>query len=140
MALVAVFASTHISAQDIDIDNVPMEVMSTLNLYYAEATHVTFEMKKGNYEADFKMDGKDYSALFSPKGEWLQTEYEIKVSELPKAVSQAIKKTYPEYRIDDVDKIEAPKDNNRYKVELEKGESEIEIFLNEKGEILKMLN
>ncbi len=137
---IALIVSAQLSAQDVDIDNVPMEVMGMFNQYYAEATHVTFEMENGNYEVDFKMEGKDYTSLFTTKGDWIETKYDIMVSELPKSVSQSIEKTYPEYKIDDIEKIETPNDGNKYKVEIEKGATEMHLLLNEKGEILKKMN
>lgn len=46
-----------------------------------------WEKKDGVYQAEFKLNGKELSALFNETGALLKTEEEIKAAELPKAIT-----------------------------------------------------
>ncbi|MEO6040066.1 MAG: PepSY-like domain-containing protein [Saprospiraceae bacterium] len=47
--------------------------------------------KSGDWEADFEQEEVDMSASFSADGKWLETETEMKVTELPAPVQAALK-------------------------------------------------
>lgn len=47
--------------------------------------------KNGDWEAEFEQSEVDMSANFSAAGQWLETETEIKVAELPAPVQTALK-------------------------------------------------
>ncbi|MEZ4927461.1 MAG: PepSY-like domain-containing protein [Saprospiraceae bacterium] len=46
--------------------------------------------KNGDWEAEFEQNEMDMSANFSANGTWLETETEIKVSDLPTSVQNAL--------------------------------------------------
>ena len=52
----------------------------------------TWDKEDGNYEANFNQSGKIMSATFNTQGKWMETELTIKVSELPEAIPDFIKK------------------------------------------------
>lgn len=69
----------------------PQAVVATFNQKFPGATDVDWDKEKnGEWEAGFKLNGTEMSANFSDAGQWLETETEIAVSELPQAVRTAL--------------------------------------------------
>jgi len=55
------------------------------------STKVSWEMEKLDYEAGFTLNGKEASEVYSTAGLLLESEVEIKVSELPDAIKLKLK-------------------------------------------------
>ncbi|MFN7119498.1 MAG: PepSY-like domain-containing protein, partial [Saprospiraceae bacterium] len=83
--------------------------------------------------------GPDLDLYFNPAGEFLFAAKEIKTSDLPSAVRNAITTNFPGYRIDD-DKSERFQLSNgsfQYKVELERNSgSDIKVIFDATGALL----
>lgn len=74
---------------------VPAVVKSALSKKYPEATKVTWEKEKGNYEANWGgKSGEDNSVQFTPKGDFIEIVNAIPVSALPKSANAYIKEHY----------------------------------------------
>lgn len=73
---------------------VPVEVKEAFTKSFPGITVKKWDKEDGNYEANFTKDGKSMSATFDAKGEWLETETDIAISELPAAVSDYVKDHY----------------------------------------------
>ena len=58
------------------------------------ATKVKWEIEDGNYEVTFVDKGNELSAVYNAKGILQESEHEIKVSELPAAVTAYMKDHY----------------------------------------------
>lgn len=56
--------------------------------------------------------------LFDKEGVWVRTTQDVRVSELPRVVSDAVLAKYPGYRIDDAEWVETP-EGKWYEIELE---------------------
>ncbi|MFA5047145.1 MAG: PepSY-like domain-containing protein, partial [Paludibacter sp.] len=94
------FISLSVSAQK----NVPAPVKTAFSHKFVKATDVKWGKEgKTAWEAEFKLDGKSYSANFDSKGFWLETEYSITTSEIPAAVKTTINKEYALYKIKGTD-------------------------------------
>src|SRR5690554_4177739 len=123
-------------AQDIPHSEVPAAVMKSFNEKFPKASDVEWERHGDSYEVDFDMGlFNDHDAWFDASGNITRHKEEISKSDLPKAVANAISAQYPEFRIDDVDKItEGGKVS--YKVELEKGQEDRKVYFSEDGTII----
>ncbi|MNI69915.1 hypothetical protein D3C87_720770 [compost metagenome] len=77
-------------AQKLNAAKVPAEVKAAFTKLHA-GTKVSWEMEKQNYEAGFTWNGKETSEVYSAKGLLLETEVEIKSTELPAAVLAKLK-------------------------------------------------
>jgi len=116
----------------------PQKVTDVFKAKYPTATHTKWENEKENtWEVEYKMNNIEHSSNFNNEGEWLETETEIKISELPAVIKNAIKAKYPTAEIEEAEKVETPKYKG-YEVEIENGETEMEIVLDEKGNILEV--
>lgn len=105
---------------------------------FPNARDIDWEKSDVFYRADFeigRVNSKDYKAYYDMKGKLVMYKEEISTKAIPPAVKKAIDKKYPKYRIEDAEKIVKGK-SIFYKVELEKGEMEIEMTLSSDGVIL----
>ena len=82
------FTATY--AQKIASSKVPAEVKVAFIKLHG-STKVSWEMEKLDYEADFTLNGKEASEVYSTTGLLLESEVEIKVSELPDAIRVKLK-------------------------------------------------
>jgi putative PepSY-like beta-lactamase-inhibitor len=95
---------------------------------------------EGEWEAEFKMNGKEMSANFKTDGTWVETETEIEESDLPQAVKDAIATLFAGYDAEEAAMVETPDQPTAYEVELEKGETTVEALFNADGTLLKQKN
>src|SRR6476469_2706389 len=72
---------------------------------FTGAKKVKWEKEDGNYEVTFEQNGKEMSAIYNPKGVLQETEYAIKISELPASVTSYLKSHYKGVSVKDAAKI-----------------------------------
>lgn len=114
----------------------PEKVKTAFLQKYPNATKIKWEKEnEKEWEAEFKLDGKEYTVSFDSDGKWLETETEIKKSEIPEAVKSLIDSLYAGYKIDEAEFVETSQ-GKFYEFELEKGESEIEVSISPEGKLI----
>ena len=125
----------HLAAQKIDPKDVPASAKANLekSLHVKDAK---WENEDNNYEATFRRNGKEMSAVFDQAGVLLETEEEITKSELPTAVQDALKKDFVNFKLEEVAKI-AAKGVITYEAEVEKGKENFELIFEGNGKLLK---
>ena len=115
----------------------PTKVKDAFNKKFPNAKSVHWDKENATeWEAEFKMDGKEYSANFGTDGTWKETEYEISEKELPTVVKNTLSKTFKGYDVERAEVTETPK-YKAYEVEIEKGETTMEVVIDEHGKVLK---
>src|SRR5690349_3586636 len=80
------------SAQKLQDSQVPQAVKSTQEKKYP-GIKVKWSKEEKDYEAEFTKDGKKMSTVIDANGTWKETETNIKVSDLPKAITEYMTKT-----------------------------------------------
>jgi len=123
--------------QKITPDKVPAPVKQAFAKKFPGATDVKYEMEKKDYEINFKDKGVEMSANFDATGKWLETETEIKVSDLPKEVSASVAKNFAGFKISEIAKTETPDKGLIYEMDLKKDKEGFEVQFSPKGDILK---
>lgn len=95
---IAALLSLNLSAQT--GGSTPTEVTKAFSQKFPKATEVKWgkECSK-EWEAEFKMDGKEFSANFDNSGKWMETEREICPSTLPKAIKKTIMQDFLGYKV-----------------------------------------
>lgn len=89
------------------------------------------------YEVEYKDKGQEIEAIYSGDGVLLATEEDIKTSELPAVVVNAIKKEHPHATLKEAEKILKPDGSLRgYEVEIAEGRKHLELELDPNGTIL----
>lgn len=112
-------------------------VKEALAAKFPNAKHVKWERENATeWEAEFKMDGKEYSANFANDGTWIETEYEMSKKDLPSVILATIETNYPGAKIEEVEKVEKT-DFTGYEIEMELGESTFELVLDESGKTIE---
>jgi len=107
--------------------NVPATVTEGFTKKFPTAKKVKWEKENDTeYEATFKMDGKSLSAIFNNHGSWMETEWEVRIKELPEAFVNVVTDKYPGFKIDMAEYCETP-DFTGYEMEIEKKEGKLEV-------------
>ena len=86
-------------------DNIPQVVKDALKKSFSTAQNEKWEKENQNFEAEFKFNHDEVSALFSPEGKLLETEVEIAIGELPSSVVNYITKNLSGKQIKEASKI-----------------------------------
>lgn len=135
--VVAVMIFTQSCAQTTTEKDVPSKVKAAFAEKFPNVKKAKWDKEsETEWEAEFKLNGKEYSANFTSDGTWKETEYEIKESEIPVKVKNILDNEFAGYEIDEVE-ISETTEGKIYKIELEKGETEMEVAIYANGEIVK---
>ena len=120
------------SAQSLKIKDIPRIVREKFISSYSTATNVKWTKEKSRYESSFKKGNVDMSVNFDEKGNIVETETGIKLSELPIVVRESVAKDYSNYKISETAKIES-KGITTYEVEVKRGKDKMDLIYNEHG-------
>lgn len=118
---------------------VSKEVQTAFYAKYPQAKDVEWELKGDYAVVDFDWNGEEHSAWFNPSSAaWYMTETDIRYENLPEPVRTAYKGgEYADWRVDDVDMLTREGMETLYIIEVEKGETEVDLFYSPTGILLK---
>lgn len=120
IALCAAFCLTSCDDDhDIPGHRVPGSVLEAFEQQLPNVTPYDWEKENGLYKAEFYKDGHEGEAWFQPDGTWVRTETDVRIAELPQAVTDYVSTNYPTHHIDDAEWVETPA-QSYYALELEK--------------------
>jgi hypothetical protein len=88
------------------------------------------------WEAEFKMNGVEFSANFLEDGSWKETEHEIKLKEVPENIKGTLKTNFADYKVEEVE-VSETEESTLYEFELEKGREAWEVAIDMKGTVVK---
>ncbi|MGO3708159.1 PepSY-like domain-containing protein [Mesonia hippocampi] len=126
-----------IFAQDIPSSQVPSVIVNNFKKEFPKANDIEWEMQGDLYNVDFEIGWfTDYEAWFTASGKLIKQTQEISKSDIPKAVANAIKTQYKEYRIEDAKKI-IENGVETYKIELEKWDEDFDVIYSKSGNLIK---
>ncbi len=125
-------------SQSLKESEVPVAVKNSFKKSFPDATDVKWSKEGTNeFESEFKSGKEEMSAVFDYTGTWINTETEIEVKDLPAAVQSSIRKTYPDFKIEEAELLETPDGVKSYEVEIKKGSKKHEIVVLADGRITK---
>jgi hypothetical protein len=125
------------SASAFSQKSAPENIKKEFAKKYPTAQNVKWGSEGDNeWEAEFKMNGKEMSASYNNSGKWLETETEISSKELPSAVTASLKKEFAGYKTGEMSIIENP-ELKGYEIALKKGETSLEVIFDNNGVVLK---
>ena len=96
-------------------------------------------MEDGDYEAEFKINGSDASAVYNSEGHRKALEIDIKKAELPAAALEYLKKNYPTNKITESAKITDDKNVVTYEAEINKDGKSYDVLLDANGKFIKIV-
>jgi len=123
-----------------DAKNVPTEVQSAFESKFPAAKNVKWEKEnETEWEAEFKKGGKEYSANFLTDGSWVETEYQLKKSEIPSLVQKTLDEEFAGYEVEEAE-VSETNNGKVYEFELEGEESELEVTIDTNGKVINKVS
>ncbi|WP_121810572.1 PepSY-like domain-containing protein [Mucilaginibacter kameinonensis] len=114
---------------------VPSAVKQSLAKKYPNASKVTWEKEKGNFEANWGgKSGEDTSVTFTPSGEFVEEVDAIPVSQLPPTVFEYVKTNYKGTKIKEAGRVTNAAGKKMFEAEI-KGK---DLLFDENGKFLKV--
>ena len=118
--------------------NIPTVVKTAFEKANPTATAVKWDKEKdGTFEANCKNNAVPMSFVYNAKGELLETETEIPVSEFPTNIMDAIHKKYPTAKITGGDRIVTSSGVTKYEADLTIGKKKTEKQFDIDGNLIK---
>lgn len=119
-------------------NDIPKAIQDAFTKKFPTAKSVKWDKENANeYEASFLLNGIKNSANYNTQGSLVETESEIKVSDLPSAITSNIQKKYTNWKIVGAAKIEHLKNGIQFEADLQKGKLKKEVFYTEAGVFIK---
>lgn len=139
IALLALFATATMNAQNTVQKNVPQSFTEGLLKIHPKATDIAWDRMDDNYKVEFKDGALEHTIYFNKEGDKVRVEAEIVKTELPIALAEAIKKDYGTYFIDSVRSV-TKNDVTTYEVVLQKRDwvEEITLRYSVSGDVLSV--
>jgi hypothetical protein len=100
----------------------PQVVKDAFNKQFPEAEEVKWNKEGEDFEASFEKKEKDMSAVIDTKGNVLETEVGIEITDLPQAIQDYLAKNYAGKEIKEAAKIVDAKGTLTYEAEIEKSD------------------
>lgn len=127
-----------VACDDDDDKRVPLDksVVEFIESKYAGAKIRHSEYSdNGLVEVEILHNSIIKDVYFDRSDKWVYTSWDVRLSEVPSVVADALSAAYPDFRVDDVDYIEREQ-AVYYEFELEKAGAEIFVNISPDGEIL----
>jgi len=88
MLLGGILSGYTVHAQQISSSRVPPAAARAFHQRYPQIHHVVWEKEGKNFEANWKENHFDHSAVFTPDGHFVSSETDIPIGNLPEAARQ----------------------------------------------------
>lgn len=121
------------NAQKLKDADVPAAVKESVKKNYPTAKVEKWEKEDANYEAELEMNKTEMSVLLDASGKVLETEVEIKTSELPQAITDYITKNMKDKKIKEASKITDASGKVTYEAEV----NDVDYIFDDAGKLLK---
>lgn len=138
--LLSILMFIAVSGTFAQLRKIPAEVTNALKEKFPKAEDVSWKDNLTSWTAKFINEGIKTSAYFSGKGEWKETDKELKYDSLPEAVKDGFKKSkYNDWTPGSVLSIEKKDKGLQYRVYAEKSSlvQKAYLYFDEKGALLR---
>ncbi len=113
--------------------NIPKTVKESFSKLYPKAIEVKWDKENQDYEASFKLNGKDMSVILDKDGKVIETETAIEISQLPKGVEKYVMDYYKGFKITGAAKIIKSNGEELFEAEVTKGKEKKDLFFDKNG-------
>ena len=121
-------------------ETVPEKIKTAFSQKFPEATDVKWDKESNTeWEAEFKMKGKEYSSNFTTDGQWVETEYEVETAAIPQVIKTDLEASFAGYTVKKAE-LSEKSTGQLYEIEIEKGTSSIEAVYDANGTLVKQSN
>jgi hypothetical protein len=135
--VILIVALSMISVSAFSQKNPPEIVKREFTKKYASAQSIKWNSEEKNeWEAEFTMDAKKMSASYDNSGKWIESETKIMEKDLPASVVSTLNKDFQGYKKGQIEIFENPEIKG-FELGLKKGETSIEVIIDNSGKIIK---
>jgi hypothetical protein len=99
-----------------DQSQLPATVRDAFEKKYPGTT-ATWQKEGEQYEAEYKMDGKSFTAVYGSDGSLQETEMEISLSELPDSARNYLQSHFKPDEIKEIEKLTLPNGESSFEAE-----------------------
>lgn len=125
-------------SQKINESQVPALVKTKFQSLHPDVKTVSWiKHKKGDYEAEFKQNNKEFGVTIDSIGNLKETEMDMKVSELSKEIHEYVVKNYPDHSITEAAQITYADGKPMYEVEITKGKESADLLFDSSFKFVK---
>ncbi len=118
-------------------NDIPTKVKTAFEQKFPNANKVSWDRENANeWEVEFKMDGKEYSANFDNYGNWKETEHEINTNDITIPVKTTLENDFSDYKIEEAEISETTK-GKVFEFQLKNDNLYIEVAILPNGKLLK---
>lgn len=136
LAVAMAFIAFTGNAQDISEAQVPSVVLNKFKQTFPKASDVEWEKKGDRYEVDFEIGfSTDHEIIYTAEGEVVRHKEDIGADALPANVQAAVKAEFPDFRMDDTERI-TESGNVTYSMELKTLREEWKVVYDANGALL----
>lgn len=140
LTLFLIFSSSQAYSQSYSEEGIPQIVSNGFKALYPDVYvyEWKWKKKKNHYKAKFYIKGIKYKTYFTPAGEWIRTERDVKRWEVPEAVWNGLAETeYANWKVDDREEHQTPEYDLIYEIEVERGKQETLLYFLPDGRLVK---
>jgi len=116
---------------------VPQELKNDLNDRHPDASKIEWEREGDLWEVEFEENGLEVGILYDLEFNWIRTEMEIAIDDLPGAVKEYISANYPGGVIEEAASFESSNEGNGFIAEVIFGKMEHETFYDLDGNFIR---
>ena len=111
-------------SQNVPPADIPSLVINTFQERFVDAVDIEWRKINGSFEAEFEIENMDHAVKIDSSGKILIYMHEISSKELPEVIVTEINSGLQEYKLDEIDRIEAG-GKIYYRLELEGNGAEL---------------
>ena len=116
-------------------------VMQAFNKKYPDASNPLFTIEGNYYVAEFTNNGVSTEAWLTEQGKWMMDKADTPFNQLPEAVTGAFNNgLYAGWKVDDSYTINRDSMAVVYKINAEKGNSDMDLYYSQYGNLIKAVN
>ncbi len=130
-ACLVLFTGCSKAPKPIDDSLVPERAKQVVNFQFPNRKSRWLPESYG-YSARLRHQGKRYKLKFSAKGQWLETECQVPLSQFSEAVLDRVRYAYPNYKITR-HQLEVTPLGRFYEVQIAQGNDRISLYYDESG-------
>jgi hypothetical protein len=120
---------------------VPSDIEKAFEKKFPEVVEPEWEKESnGSWEATFKRDGVEFRVDFDSDGNWVETEHDVTIDQLPPEVRSAIEIKYKAHEIRDIEAVDSPTHGKFYDVEFQQGAEKKDVMFSLEGKVLDPIN
>ncbi|WP_017733693.1 PepSY-like domain-containing protein [Nafulsella turpanensis] len=118
-------------------DKAPAEIKNDLAERHPNAEDVEWEKEGNLWEAEFEENSVEVSVIYDADLNWVRTERDIPIDELPENVKDYIATNFPDGKLEEAASFESYDEGNGFVVEVSNDGMEYELFFDEEGEFIR---